>query len=479
MTRQKEGLVEDHQNNSRDEMFLFRRSFRSGELGAETGLSECEVEEIEAALQHTRERMGRHYNELQVLGRRDPIGCVALEITQRCNLDCTLCYLSDSSEDVKDIPLEEIWRRLEQIKRDFGPGTVVQVTGGDPTLRKREELVEIVRRARALGLQPALFTNGILASRSLLEELTEAGLADVAFHVDLTQERQGYQSEMDLNSVREEYIERARGLPITVIFNTTCFKENFHEIPDLVRFFRENSDVVRFISFQLQADTGRGELEKRDVVITIDTIREQISKGVGKELNWDPLHLGHPDCHSFAYCFSVNGNMYDMVFEEKYLAEALEDFKHVFFDRRQGTLCNILPFLRVLAKKPKWIYRVLRYAFLQIRLMGADLFAARGRVNRLSFFIHNFMDADSLDQERVEACSFMVMTHEGPVSMCAHNAKRDEYILAPFEVEGEEGSYIWNPLNEKQRHKRKARGQRQWKLGVIPTNGGCGGCSSC
>ncbi len=26
----------------------------------------------------------------QVLGQRSTIGCVALEITQRCNLDCTL-----------------------------------------------------------------------------------------------------------------------------------------------------------------------------------------------------------------------------------------------------------------------------------------------------------------------------------------------------------------------------------------------------
>jgi len=28
----------------------------------------------------------------QLMGRRWPIGCVALEITQRCNLDCTACY---------------------------------------------------------------------------------------------------------------------------------------------------------------------------------------------------------------------------------------------------------------------------------------------------------------------------------------------------------------------------------------------------
>ena len=44
----------------------------------------------------------------QLIGRRMAIGCVALEITQRCNLDCSYCYLSESSEALKDIPIEEV-----------------------------------------------------------------------------------------------------------------------------------------------------------------------------------------------------------------------------------------------------------------------------------------------------------------------------------------------------------------------------------
>jgi sulfatase maturation enzyme AslB (radical SAM superfamily) len=41
----------------------------------------------------------------QIGGRRWPIGCVSLEVTQRCNLDCSLCYLSEHSEAVRDISL--------------------------------------------------------------------------------------------------------------------------------------------------------------------------------------------------------------------------------------------------------------------------------------------------------------------------------------------------------------------------------------
>ena len=43
-----------------------------------------------------RERLRRtgQWQPHQTAGRRWPVACVSLEITQRCNLDCTLCYLS-------------------------------------------------------------------------------------------------------------------------------------------------------------------------------------------------------------------------------------------------------------------------------------------------------------------------------------------------------------------------------------------------
>ncbi len=70
----------------------------------------------------------------------------------------------------------------------------MQVSGGEPTLRRRDELVAIVRRLADRGLRPCLMTNGIKASRALLAELAAAGLVDVAFHVDTTQQRAGFDS---------------------------------------------------------------------------------------------------------------------------------------------------------------------------------------------------------------------------------------------------------------------------------------------
>ena len=92
------------------------------------------------------------WSSSQQMGSRWPIGCVALEITQRCNLDCTLCYLSEHSEAVKDIPLKEVFRRIDLIHEHYGRNTDVQITGGDPTLRRRDELIAIVRRVHQRGM---------------------------------------------------------------------------------------------------------------------------------------------------------------------------------------------------------------------------------------------------------------------------------------------------------------------------------------
>jgi uncharacterized radical SAM superfamily Fe-S cluster-containing enzyme len=405
--------------------------------------AKLEEDHRQKSLEKTRERMGQHFKPNQILGRRATIGCVALEITQRCNLDCSLCYLSEHSEDVKDIPMEEIYRRIDEIKNHYAAGTDVQITGGDPTMRDRKELVQIVRRVRDVGMRPTLMTNGLKASRDLIEELVANGLNDIAFHMDTTFGLPGYKNEMDLNKLRVKYIERVRGLKVAVIFNTTVHKGNFHEVPDLIRFFRKHTDVVGMASFQLQADTGRGSLRQRDDVISLESMRKKINEGAGTEISWDTILVGHPKCHRMGMTLEANGNLYDLNYDPQLFADFLTDFKDVMMDRRDPW--RVIRTLGLeLLKRPSWFPRAAKYWGTLAWRMKKDLILSRGRVGKLSFFCQNFMDAKSLDDERVHACSFMVMTAKGPVSMCAHNAKRDDYILQPIAVE--QGKKAWDPL---------------------------------
>jgi tetraether lipid synthase len=380
----------------------------------------------------------------QLMGRRWPIGCVALEITQRCNLDCTACYLSEHSEAVKDVPLEELFRRIDLIFDHYGPN--VQVTGGDPTLRNREELVAIVRRLSQRGLRPALFTNGIRAKRELLVELVEARLVDVAFHVDLTQERRGYESEVALNEIRQDYIERARGLPLSVMFNTTIFDRNFEEIPAIVRFLIRNCDVVRLASFQLQAETGRGTLGRRNAAITVESVQKQIEKGARSPISFEALRVGHARCNRYGMIFVANNRAYDALDDRRSLDAVLERMPLLSFDRRSRSKV-IAAFVKGILTSPYLSFKAVGWLIRKAWRAKSDLRAARGRVNKLSFVIHNFMDACRLERDRVDACAFMAMTQRGPLSMCLHNAKRDAFILAPIRLSAPEGHRFWNPIS--------------------------------
>jgi len=398
----------------------------------------------QAAMVEARRRMLRtgQWSDTQFMGRRWPIGCVALEITQRCNLDCTACYLSETSEAVKDLPIQEVLRRIDRIFEHYGPYTDVQVTGGDPTLRKREELIEIVRRIRQRGMRPTLMTNGIRATRDLLRKLAEAGLVDVTFHVDLTQQRRGFASEVALNAIRQEYIERARGLGLAVMFNTTVFAGNIAEIPAVVAFFIANSDIVRLASFQITADTGRTVPGLHDGRLNIASIKSQIELGASTTLSFDTMHIGHSQCNRYAMAAVVNGTAYDVLDDPELVRCVLERTAHLQFDR-QSRLKAVAALARGLVGSPSLAMRASIWLARKVWLARRELVRARGRVNKLSFFIHNFMGACSLEQARIDACVFAAATQAGPISMCLHNAMRDAFILDPIPMEGDR---FWNPL---------------------------------
>ena len=398
-----------------------------------------------SARERARQRMEQtgQWADWQMLGRRMAIGCVALEITQRCNLDCTYCYLSESSEALKDIPLEEVFRRIDLIHNYYGDGTDIQVTGGDPTLRPRDELLAIIRYIKAKGMRSSLFTNGIKATRELLIDLCGAGLEDVAFHVDMTQGRAGYASEAELNALREQYIERTRGLPLSVFFNTTVYPGNLHEMPALTQFFIRHAGDVRLASFQSGSDTGRG-VDRTRAAIDAAALMKAIRAGAGADLNFNAASAGHAECNGYAYGLVIDGHMHDFLNDPAFVREVMHASAHLPMDRAD-TRRLFATAAAFLARNPRLLGRIAaRFAILAWR-ERRSLWRARGRVQKLSFFVHNFMDASALDRERCEACSFMVMTPQGPLSMCVHNAKRDDYLLVPAPVMRENKLRFFNP----------------------------------
>ena len=152
-------------------------------------------------------------------------------------------------------------------------------------------------------------TNGIKATRTMLERLAQAGLNDVAFHVDLTQERKGYPTEESLNTVREEYIQRAQKLGLRILFNTTLYDGNIKELTALTRFFRQQAENISLISFQMQADTGRGVLRERDNIVTRKNVVAGLSAGLDTTLDFDAVSVGHSQCNRYTTLLCAGGDV--------------------------------------------------------------------------------------------------------------------------------------------------------------------------
>ena len=209
----------------------------------------------------------------------------------------------------------------------------------------------------------------------------------------------------------------------------------------LAAFFAAHADIVRTASFQMQADTGRGVLGTRGEAVSMPAVIENLRTGVGAPLTFDTFLFGHPRCNRYAAALVINGKAYDAFFDPAFAVDFMRRTAKIRIDRAtkrrsfEALVRAALGSPRLAIGAAWWIGRLLWRA-------KWDLLHARGRVGKVSFFVHDFMDACRLEGERLDACVFMAATHEGPMSMCAYNAQRDAFLLSPLRTA--EGT--WDPL---------------------------------
>ena len=94
---------------------------------------------------------------------------IIADITHKCNMECSNCYLPNRNEP--DMDINKLYTLIEKLpKRAF-----IRLIGAEPTLRK--DLPDIINQIIKLGHKPSLTTNGLkLSSLSYCQELKSAGL---------------------------------------------------------------------------------------------------------------------------------------------------------------------------------------------------------------------------------------------------------------------------------------------------------------
>ena len=175
------------------------------------------------------------------------------------------------------------------------------------------------------------------------------------------------------------------------VFNTTIFTENIHELPSIVTFFRDHADVIGLASFNLQAETGRGELGSREALVSLASVKKVVESVAKKPLPWDAVRVGHQNCHTYLPTLVVNKGLYPVVEDAALVGEFLNEFSEVtnkYYASRHALIVNAI---KAILARPRWWYRGLLFAIYHLRSLGKSIFLAKGKVNKLTFFIQNFI----------------------------------------------------------------------------------------
>lgn len=109
----------------------------------------------------------------------------ALMTTNRCNMNCPVCFTRNQSETMYEPDLDECIRLIDFYRGKCGEDALLELCGGEPTVRK--DLPDIARAARDRGFRYIqVNSNGkrLAASEDYCRELKEAGVTTIYLGFD-------------------------------------------------------------------------------------------------------------------------------------------------------------------------------------------------------------------------------------------------------------------------------------------------------
>jgi 7,8-dihydro-6-hydroxymethylpterin dimethyltransferase len=322
---------------------------------------------------------------------------VEIEVTQRCNLRCPVCFMS-AGKAPTDPSLETIESMYAAILDQSGAQTSIQLTGGEPTVRR--ELPEIVRIGRRMGFSAIeINTNGLVIGRDpeYIRQLSDAGISGVYLQFDgLT--------EPVYEKIRGEYllqdklqaIERCRAAGVQVVLAmTVVWGINHDQVGGVLDFALRNLDVVAGVAFQPAFTSGRFEpaAERRLTMGDVVFMLAEQSHGLIQPYDLWPLSTSHPLCSCGTYLVhdgkSSDGDAVEPVTRRITQHEYMQRYNP---HSPQGSVF-------------------------------ADILAQRGDStgSGLSVVVMNYMDAMTMDLKRLKECSMTVTMEDGRlVPFCAY-----------------------------------------------------------
>jgi len=157
-----------------------------------------------------------------------------INITERCNLTCKHCYITDKNQ--KDMDLE----KLLQLIREFFElqGIRLILTGGEPFLY--DKINSLLQELVQIPLQKVLLTNGVLIGQqeSEIMELLKKNHFEVFVSLDGMKSSHNELRNSECFQDTIDGIKRLLDYDITVSINTMVHKKNVEEFEEMSQFLR-------------------------------------------------------------------------------------------------------------------------------------------------------------------------------------------------------------------------------------------------
>lgn len=343
------------------------------------------------------------------------ICCVLLEVTQRCNLHCPVCFAS-AGETGEDLSMEAIDQWYDTLMAAGGPFNI-QLSGGEPTVR--DDLADIIRLGREKGFSYfQLNTNGLRLAEDLayLQSLVQAGLSNVFLQFDgLTEEPYLALRGKALLTIKQQAIANCRnaGVGVTLV-PTIAPGVNLNQVGAILQFAMENMPHIRAVHFQPVSYFGRNHLPHNDQRITIPDMLQAMEQQTGGKIKEADFQGGGAEN---SYC-SFHGN---------YMQQTDSSWKAV---KSTGCCCISAQQSRDFVARRWSAAPVLQQNCCcntgiqeqQQEKSGFDVFLERMENYTLAISGMLFQDAWNFDLQRVKACYLCEISPQNKIiPFCVYN----------------------------------------------------------
>jgi len=393
-----------------------------------------------------------------------------LDVTNRCNLRCPICFaVAAEGGAVYEPTPEEVLEMMRNLRSNKPvPAPALQFAGGEPTVSKH--LPQYIKWAKELGFRHVQIASNAIRigkSKEYFQELRDAGLSTVYMQFDgVTPDPYLEARGSNLLPVKKQAIQNAReiGMESLVLVPTVVRGVNDDQVGGIIEYAVENRDVIRCVNFQPVSITGRIDHDARtEMRITIPDVIHLIEEQTGGKIPadaWYPVPammpvgraLGlmkdtpelelstHFACGMSTFIYINEDGSYEpitnLIDVSKFLV-LLADIANLFAEEKMGASKRAKAKLAAGARhiKRKGIIKDLLSAFLN-----------RGDYESLAKFMRriimvglmHFQDPYNLDLERIQHCDVNYSVPDGRIiPFCTmntiHRSRVEEKFSQPLD----------------------------------------------